>query len=202
MDWWAVKMYRLCYMATWYRTNQNDLSKKTWKQHTTAQHLIVKPWQGFTLNSTSNSLFLLIFHTFPLYFKCDFSVPASQAYSPVSFFSTLLSTSWRNLSLCIHVNCSAGTQLFAIFVSFHVFLVINYLIVQNGSLRDSSFHFPLDKLFVEESRLTLDFSTSDHKIFFWYNYHYKRIPQHRKHFGFIWQHTKPYRCSTQSKTFS
>lgn len=64
-----------------------------------------------------------------------------------------------NFALWIHVNYSAGFQLFAIFVPFHLCLVISYLTAQGCFLRESSFHFPLDRLFVEESGFSLDLCT-------------------------------------------
>lgn len=114
-------------------------------------------------------------HTCHLYFKCQFlSSNFTDVLSSI-FLLYAVDHQLTNLALWIHVNYSAGFQLFAVFVPFHLRLVINNLTAQGSFLGQSSFHFPLDRLFVEERGFSLDFCTRSCKgVWRMYNYLYKR----------------------------
>lgn len=102
-------------------------------------------------------LLLSLSHTCHLNFECQFFCShLTRVFSGILFFY-IADDQPTNLALRIHLNGSAGTQLFTIFIPFNLCGIINNLTAQSGFLRENSFHFPLDSLFVEESRFSLDF---------------------------------------------
>lgn len=130
----------------------------------------------------SHILIPLIPHTCDLHFKCQFfSSNFADVFSSV-FLLYAVEYQLTVLATWLHVNCSAGCQQFAILVPFYLCLVINYLTAQGGFLWESGFHFPLDRLFVEESGFCPDVC----KEAWWqddYSTNKDLTPQHRHCFG-------------------
>lgn len=138
----------------------------------------------------SHTLLQWIPHTCCLHFKWQFfSSNFTDVLSNV-FLLYAVDHQLTNLALWLCMYGLAGSQQLAILVPFHVCLVINYLTAQGGFLGESSFHFPLNRLFVEESGFSLDFCRSNCKGMWWqYYYLYKKdlTPHHRQSFDFTAQ---------------
>lgn len=173
--------------------NQKEQCKYVRYQHTIM--FTIRPRTGFTQNKEisrqdlpqkSQILLLRIPHTCHLYFKCQFfSSDFTDVFSSIFLLYTV-DHQLTNLALWIHVNCSAETQLFAIFVPFHLCLVINYLTAQGGFLRTDSL---LRKADLAQTSAQLTVKEHGGRTII----PQKSAPQHTQNT------TKSCRCTTQSK---